>query len=146
MLKKVLFLLIALCSLTNIQAQEKNQLDLLDDFITAHNIGTEKAISKFINNTYKPDLLEKIDLKKHIAFYDHIIKEFGPLNNEIYTVMEVKPTKLIVQLIKREANIKDEAIHPTEILMVEIDTDENQPHYLSRGLGLGALACSIRKD
>lgn len=145
-MKKALFILFTLFFITNIQAQEKKQLDLLDNFIIAHNVGTEKAISDFIKNTYKPSLLEKIDLEKHIAFYDHIIKEFGPLNSEIYKVVEVNLTKLIVHLIKKEENINNKSIDPTEILMVEIDTDENQPQYLSRGLGLGALACSIRKD
>jgi len=144
-MKKILFSLFTLLFLTNVQAQNKNQLEILDKFIIAHNLGTEKAISDFIKNTFKPSLLNKIDLKKHIAFYDHIIKEFGPLNNKIYEVVEVKPTKLIVKLIKKENSIKNKSINPTEILMVEIDTDEKQPKYLSRGLGLGALACSRKK-
>jgi len=145
-MKKTIFILFTLLFATNILAQKKNQLDLLDNFIIAHNLGTEKAIINFIENSYKPSLLNKIDLKEHIAFYDHIIKEFGSLNNEIYEVVEVKPNKLIVNLIKKEENIINKSIDPTEILMVEIDTDEKQPEYLSRGLGLGALACSIRKD
>ena len=131
---------------SNLQGQKKNQLDLLDNFIVAHNLGTDKAISTFINNTYSPSLLRNIDLKKHVAFYDHIIKEFGPLNDEIYEVVEVQSNKLIVQLIKENENIKNKSISPTEILMVEIDTDEDQPQYLSRGLGLGAMACSVRKE
>ncbi|MEO1031983.1 MAG: hypothetical protein AAFX55_11295 [Bacteroidota bacterium] len=145
-MKKVIFILFALFLTTNSLAQKKNQFDLLDDFIIAHNLGTEKAISDFIKKTYEPSLLKKIDLKKHIAFYNHIIKEFGPLNNKIYEIVEVKPNKLIVNLIKKEESIKNKSIDPTEILMVEIDTDKNRPKYLSRGLGLGALACSIRKE
>jgi len=145
-MKKIIFIVFTLLFATHILAQKKNQLDLLDNFIIAHNLGTEKAITDFIENSYEPSLLKKIDLKKHVAFYDHIIKEFGPLHSEIYEVVEVKPNKLIVNLIKKEESVTNNSIDPTEILMVEIDTDEKQPEYLSRGLGLGALACSIRKE
>nr|WP_321235088.1 hypothetical protein [uncultured Psychroserpens sp.] len=145
-MKKILFLLLISLLSTNSYAQSKNQLELLDKFIIAHNLGTEKAIVNFINETYKPTLLKKINMKKHIAFYNHIIKEFGLLNSEIYEVVETKPTKLIVNLIKKGESTSNKSIDPTEILMVEIDTDKNQPRYLSRGLGLGALACSIKKD
>ncbi|HAS40630.1 MAG TPA: hypothetical protein DCS93_09130 [Microscillaceae bacterium] len=144
-MKKIFFSLFALLFLTNVQAQNKSQLEILDKFIVAHNLGTEAAIIDFIKKTYKPSFLKKIDLKKHIAFYDHIIKEFGPLNNKIYEVVEIKPTKFIINLIKKGESVKNKSIKPTEILMVKIDTDKNQPQYLSRGLGLGALACSIRK-
>ena len=145
-MKKTIFLFLFSLLSIYIHAQQKSQLELLDKFVLAHNLGSEKAMSDFIKETYKPSLLKKIDIKKQIAFYDHIIKEFGPLNSEIYEVVETKPTKLIVNLIKKGQDIKNKSIEPTEILMVEIDTDENQTSYLSRGLGLGALACSIRKD
>ena len=141
----ILFLTVSIFTST-IKAQEKNQLDILNKFISAHNLGTEEAIGDFIKNNYSPAIVKKIALDKHIAFYMHIVKEFGPLNEKIYDVVEVKPTKLIVNLIKEGESINNRFIKPTEILMVEIDTDANQPAYLSRGLGLGALACSIRDN
>jgi len=145
MKKAILLLMLSIFS-SVIYGQEKNQLQLLDKFIIAHNLGTEEAISKFIKEAYVPSLFKKIDLKKHINFYDHIVKEFGPLNNEIYELVEVKPTKLIVQLIKKEESLLNQSIDPAEILMVEIDTSEKEPNYLIRGLGLGALVCSSRQE
>ncbi|HKK75970.1 MAG TPA: hypothetical protein VJ953_12910 [Saprospiraceae bacterium] len=145
-IKKLLYLFLLLVLSTSIQAQDKHQLAMLDQFLEAHNKGTEAAISNFIEKTYHPVLLEKIDLEKHIAFYDHIIKEFGPLHHTPYEVVEVKANKLIVNLIKQDEKLENQAIDATEILMVEIDTDVNRPEFLSRGLGLGALACSVRKD
>ena len=145
MKKAILLLMLSLFS-SFIYGQEKNQLQLLDKFIIAHNLGTEEAISKFIKEAYGPSLLKKINLKKQINFYDHIVKEFGPLNNEIYELVEVKPTKLIVQLIKKEESLLNQSIDPAEILMVEIDTSEKEPNYLIRGLGLGALVCSRRQE
>jgi hypothetical protein len=143
-MKKALLVLILSFCFCSIYSQSKSQLELLGKFIDTHNLGTEEAISVFVKESYEPSLYKKIDLTKHIDFYNHIIKEFGPLNKEIYKLVEVKPTKLVVQLIKEKHSILNQSIDPSEILMVELDFDENNIDYLSRGLGLGALVCSIR--
>lgn len=123
-------------------AQNNEKFEILDKFIAMHNSGSEAAITKFIKETYHPSIYKKIKLEKHIAFYDHIINEFGPLNETIYDTAEKTESKLIVHLIKSHDNIGDKNIDPTEILVVEIDLHEKDTKYMSRGLGLGALACA----
>lgn len=52
----------------------------------------------------------------------------------------------MVHLIKKEESIINKSIDPTEIVMLELDILENQPQFMIRGLGLGALACTNRKE
>jgi hypothetical protein len=125
--------------------QTNDQQAILDKFITYHNDGTEKALNQFIRETYNPVLYDKVDLKKQTAFYDQIVKEFGRLNEHIYKVESETSLKLIVHLIKESETILNRNIDPREILVVEIDVSDNNSKYLSRGLGLGALVCEIRK-
>ncbi|WP_299361472.1 hypothetical protein [Winogradskyella sp.] len=145
-MKKHVFLVLFSLNTIILFCQTNHQLELLNKFINTHNSGTDEAISTFIKSTYHPSLQDKLNLKEHIKFYKHIVTEFGPLNSRIYEVVETKPTKLIVNLIKTDRRITDRSINPTEILVVEIDTHPKQPQYLSRGLGLGALACTRRKN
>ena len=140
-MKQSFFILLILGAFT-VMGQDKNQIELLNKFITAHNSASESEIVSFIRDTYDPALQKKIDMKKHVDFYDHIVKEFGPLNDKIYKIEEVKSTKLIVHLIKKDESINNRLIDPSEILVVEIDILEPRSKYLSRGLGLGALICS----
>jgi hypothetical protein len=145
-MKQAIFLFIFFLFSSFVYSQSKNQIQLLDKFVIAHNLGTEDAISKFIKEAYEPTLYKKIDLKKQIKFYEQIVKEFGPLKNEIYELVEVKPTKLVVQMIKKDESLLNKSIDPTEILMVELDTSEKEANYLTRGLGLGALVCARRQE
>ncbi len=57
-------------------SQNKEQTNILDRFIEAHNIGSQDAISTFIKDTYHPEVYAKINLKDHVAFYNQIVKEF----------------------------------------------------------------------
>ena len=118
---------------------------MLDKFIKMHNTGTEEAIKQFIKETYHPDIYNKLELNKHVEFYDYIINDFGQLNTMVYQKVEESPTKLIVHLIQSEESILNENIDPINILVVEIDIHAKNKEYLSRGLGLGALVCSINK-
>jgi hypothetical protein len=85
-------------------------------------------------------------MDKHVAFYQHIIDEFGPLNTEVYKVADVKPHKLVVHLLKAGESVINLHVDPADILEVELDTDPDLPNYLSRGLGLGALVCARPKE
>ncbi len=123
-------------------AQQSQKDVILNKFITMHNDGSEASIKEFIKATYHPGIYSKIDLKKHVAFYNHVIGEFGTLNAGVYEKARETPTKLVVHLIKSDRLLSEEHIDPTEVLVVEIDLHETEPTYLSRGLGLGALACA----
>ena len=127
-------------------SQEVGKQDLLDKFISMHNKGVEVAIEQFIKETYHPDIYKHLELNKHVAFYKFIIDDFGKLNPLVYKMVEETSTKLIVHLIQKDEYIANMNIDPANILVVEIDIHEKDNDYLSRGLGLGALICSIRED
>ncbi len=126
-------------------SQESNELVILNKFITANNFGTEEAISQFIKETYEPNFYKKIDLKQHIDFYMMIAEDFGQLKSIVYKKTEENPLRLVVQLIKEKESLLNEFIDPAEILVVEIDMEQNNPKYLNRSLGLGALVCESKK-
>ena len=126
-------------------AQSPLQQDLLDRFIVMHNDGSEAVIQDFIKGSYHPELLKELSFDKHIDFYKHVIADFGVLNPEVYQVILEEKNKLIIHLIKAEESLDNQNIDPAEILTVEIDTHPDQPKYLSRGLGLGALVCTPDK-
>ena len=126
-------------------SQNKEQQAILDKFIAYHNDGSEKALGQFIKETYNPGLYDKIDLGKHTAFYDQIVREFGRLNDQVYKVESETQLKLIVHLIKEDETVLNKNIDPREVLVVEIDVSDDNAKYLSRGLGLGALVCEIRE-
>jgi hypothetical protein len=127
-------------------SQEVSKHDLLDKFIRMHNTGTGVAIEQFIKEAYHPDIYKNLEVDKHVAFYKFIIDDFDKLNPMVYKKVEETPTKLIVQLIKKDEFLANSNIDPANILVVEIDIHEHDNEYLSRGLGLGALICSIREN
>lgn len=127
-------------------SQNKEQTNILDKFIKAHNIGSEDALSVFIKDTYHPDVYAKINLKKHVAFYSQIVKEFGPLNFMIYKKVEEQPFRFVVHLIKKDEHIENQYINPANILVVKIDLSQKNSKYMDRGLGLGALICERPKE
>ena len=118
---------------------------MLKAWILMQNEGTDTAIRRFIDAYYSPALLKKIkNYEAHVAFYKQIINEFGPVQNLIYQTDESSTYKLKVQLLRKGRALVPE---PTieEILVVNIDLDPENPEYLVRGLGLGALACYIKR-
>jgi len=74
-----------------------------------------------------------------------ISKDFGQLKPIVYEKIEESPLRLVVYLIKEEESLLNKNIDPTEILMVEFDFNEKNPKFLNRALGLGALACELKK-
>ena len=125
---------------------ENSKYQILNEFIQMHNSGSQGAIINFIENRFSAADFKKMEVDKHVNFYNHIIKEFGPLNKTIYRVEEETETKLIVHLIKADESVKNKDIDPVDILEVEIDVKKSNSSYLSRGLGLGALACAVKKE
>jgi len=127
-------------------SQNNTQSTILNKFIAANNSGTEESISQFIKESYEPSLYKKIDLEQHIAFYNMISKDFGRLKSKVYEMIEEKPLKLVVLLIKEEESLLNKNIDPSEVLMVEFDFSEKNPKFLNRALGLGALVCELKKE
>lgn len=127
-------------------SQNDSQSIILSKFITANNSGAVEVISQFIKESYEPNLYEEIDLQQHIEFYSMISEDFGRLKSIVYKIIEEKPLRLVVQLIKEEENLLNKNIDPKEILMVEFDFNEKNPKLLNRALGLGALICELKKE
>lgn len=118
---------------------------ILDRYIIANNDGSDDAIELFIHENYNPDLAKKIKMQDHINFYRQISGEFVSLNKTVYKTVKSTSDKLIVHLIKEADSPMNMDIDPIDILVVEIDLDPENPKYLAKGLGLGALVCEIRK-
>ena len=145
-MKRKIITLLIFTIVTITYSQNNTQSTILNKFIAANNSGTEEAISQFIKETYKPNLYKKIDLQQHIEFYTMISKDFGRLKSIVYDIIEEKPLRLVVHLIKEEESVFNKNIDPTEVLMVEFDFNEKNPKFLNRALGLGALVCEQKKD
>ncbi len=144
-MKKVLVAAFIMSSISGF-AQNKNQREILHKYITANNTGTDEAFHQFIKETYAPGIYEKIIIADHINFYKQIEHDFGDLKFEVYEKVDETPIRLVVYLIKENANILDRTIDPSQVLVLEMDLLAQNPAYLSRGLGLGALICEKEKD
>ena len=120
-------------------------IQILDRYIIANNDASDNALKLFIRENYNPVLVKKIKIEDHVNFYRQIAGEFGPLHKTVYETVESTPDKLIVHLIKEVDSPLNRDIDPKDILVVEIDLDPEDPSYLARGLGLGALVCENRK-
>jgi len=127
-------------------SQNKEQASILHKFIKAHNSATDSALGQFIKDTYHPKVYSKLNLKAHIAFYDQIIQEFGPLNFETYKIVEESPLRFVVHLIKEHQRIQNKNINPLNILVVKIDLSKDNKNYMPHGLGLGSLVCEQKKE
>ena len=145
-MKRFLITTVTLITLISSYSQSKEHQNILDQFIIAHNDGSDDAIKEFIKKTYLPEIYEDINLNDHVAFYKQIINEFGDLNRQIYYLLEETPYKLIVHLIKKNENINNLVIDPEDILQVEIDLSQTNTKYMERGLGLGSLLCDLKRD
>jgi len=145
-MKNLLIFLFAISFAVDSYSQNKQQAAILEQFIKAHNMGTETAIRNFIKDTYHPKVYSKLNLKAHIAFYSQIIQEFGPLNFRTYKMVEARPFRFVVHLIKVNQRIQNKNINPLDILVVKIDLSKNDKKYMPHGLGLGSLVCEQRKE
>lgn len=140
---KIISLLLVIMFVNPQNTDPKKQI--LDDWIRTQNLGSNEAINEFIDQWFAPELLEKMENRdEHIAFYRQIIDEFGELQNLVFKEVESTETKLKVELIKKGYPLVPEPA-PEDILVVEIDVQKNNLRYLSRGLGMGALICYIKK-
>ena len=118
---------------------------VLSAMIEMQNVGTDEAINTFINKYFHPDLLYKMkNRSEHVSFYRQIIEEFGDVQKEVFKVEVSTDRKLKVQLLKKGVSFVPDP-SPEEILVVEIDLNQDQPEYLARGLGMGALICYIKR-
>jgi len=142
----VCILLFAFLCVSITYSQNKQQYTILEKYIVAHNDGSEKAISNFIEDTYHADLYNSVDIDQHIESYESIASEFGPLNSAIYSIDEVTPNRLVVQLIKADVKVKNKFVDPTEILVVELELNARNKNYLGKGLILGARIPEIEEN
>jgi hypothetical protein len=138
-MKHLLIVIITVFTFSTSFSQNKEQLNILDNFIIAHNDGTEDAIRQFIKEAYLPEIYENININEHVTYYKELINEFGDLSKQIYYLVEETPHKLIVHLIKKNQNIKNLIIDPENILQVQIDLSEANSKYMIKGLGLGSI-------
>jgi len=137
--------MLAIVFVTLSYAQNNKQLTVLNKYIMANNTGTAEAFSQFIKETYNPQLLKKINVASHIDFYSMISRDFGQLKLAVYKKTAVSPTRLVVHLIKENESLFNKNINPTEVLVVEMDFNKDEPAYLKKGIGVGALICDLKK-
>ena len=145
-MKQINLVAFAILLFSTSYSQNKEQENILNKFIKAHNIGSEESLSGFIMDTYHPEVYAKLDVNAHTAFYKQIVNEFGPLNFMIYKKIEETPTRFVAHLIKKDQHITNQNINPLEILVVKIDLSEKNKNYMPRGLGLGSLVCEQRRE
>lgn len=126
-------------------SQSSEKTVLVSKYISLHENGSDQDIRNFIRETYYPEFLKIVNIENHIQFYKKIIKEFGPLNPEIYKITEQSPYRFVVYLIKKNRDISEEKIDPKDILVLELDQSKDNPMFLSKGLGLGSLVCEFKK-
>lgn len=144
-MKSPILTIIAIVIVSLSYSQSNKQLTVLHKYIIANNVGTTEAFSQFIKETYNPELFKKINLKSHIEFYSMISTDFGQLKLEVYKKTAESSSKLVVHLIKENESLFNKNIAPTEVLVVEMDFNKNEPTYLKKGIGLGALICELKK-
>lgn len=138
------FLLVSLSGLGT-ENTSANTQRILEAWIVTQNDGSDTAVRHFIDTYYSPEVLKKMkNYEDHVKFYKQIISEFGKIQKVIYETERNTDTGLKVQLLKEATPLIPEPT-PEEILVVEIDLDPNNPKYLSKGLGMGALICYIKR-
>ncbi len=144
-MKKVLILSVLMILVNWSFAENENTRRILDAWRKMHNAGTEQAVKSFIKEYYSPDLLSSMkNFDDHVNFYMTLIKDFGDIQETVYKTEESTKNRLKVQLLKEGSLLFPEP-GPEEILVVEIDLDPENPRYLKRGLGMGALICYIKR-
>lgn len=138
-------ILISLASVFGTANTTDDTQRILEAWVATQNEGTDKAVRAFIDTYYSPALLEEMkNYEDHANFYKQIISEFGKIQHVIYETETDTAIKLKVQLLKAATPLVPEP-GPEEILVVEVDLDPENKQYLSRGLGMGALICYIKR-
>lgn len=145
-MRKTILIIFTITATAAAYSQNEHQVAILNQFVNANNAGTPEAFTQFIKQTYHPDLLKKIDLNTHIEFYKMIAEDFGKLKTSLYEKIEEKPIRFVGHLIKEKESLLNKAVNPAEILVVEMDLHEQNPTYLKKALGLGALICEREKN
>ena len=117
---------------------------VLEEWLKAHNSADETSISAWMKKSFSPQILKRMDFDKHLAWYVGCTKMFGKLNEAPIKIVENKENRLVVQFasvdLKGEKNLD-----PTKVIIVKVDMDPAQPRFLAKGLGIGPLACEIRR-
>jgi hypothetical protein len=126
-------------------AENEKTQRIFDAWLEMHNTGTEKAVGEFINDFYAPSALKKMkNFDAHVNFYMTMINDFGEMQDVIFKTEESTENRLKVQLLKKGSLAYPEPT-PEEILVVEIDLNPENPEFLEKGLGMGALICYIKR-
>ncbi len=140
--------------------QEKTEFDKLVDFslkiprtkagevlkswLKAHNQADQKSLKSWMNKSFSPKLLKKMDFDKHLAWYVECTKMFGKLDETPHKIVENKPNRLVVQFISVDL-VGKKKLDPTKVIIIKVDMDPDKPQFLAKGLGVGPLACEKRK-
>ena len=144
-MKYLLILSVLIFSTLRSVEENSHTQRLLKAWLEMQNVGTKPAVEHFIKNYYSPDVLQKMkNFDDHVNFYMTIIHDFGDIQDVIYKTEEDSNYSLKVQLLKK-GTLLVPTPSPEEILVVEIDLDPENPKYLKRGLGMGALICYIKR-
>lgn len=118
---------------------------LLQDWVRAHNDGTPATLTAWVEKSYGPKLLARVDLEKHVAWYVEAVEMFGPLRPQPVRI-ERSSAETIIAHFQRADAPGDGVPDPNDIVVVELDVDPEDVRYLRRGLGLATLACEIREE
>jgi hypothetical protein len=118
--------------------------ELLQTWIVAHNKRSAASLRHWLRTSLNPTVSDA-EVDKRLGWYVDAIDMFGPLSQEPLAVVEDAPNRLLVHLVRSDLGPR-ERLDPLNIVVVELDVDVNDPRYLARGLGLGALACEARPD
>lgn len=110
-------------------------------WLAAHNAGDEVSLAAWIELSYAPKLLDRVDVGEHVAFYQSIVGDFGELSPTPVAVPESSARRLVVHL--RPVGVLEP--DPLTTLVVEVEVDPDDPAHLARALGLGALICEDQK-
>ena len=117
---------------------------VLKEWLKAHNSNDEKLLSEWMKKSFSPQILKRIDFEKHLAWYVECTKMFGKLNEAPIKIVENKDNRFVVHFAS--VDLKGEKdLDPTKIIVVKVDMDPAQPRFLAKGLGIGPLACEIRR-
>jgi hypothetical protein len=118
--------------------------DLLQSWIQAHNAASAEALRHWLRASLNPAISDT-DVDKRLDWYVAATRMFGPLSNQPLAILENEPHRLLVHLVRSDMGPR-ERLDPLNIVVVELDVDAQNPRYLARGLGLGALACEAHED
>ena len=114
---------------------------LLAGWLEAHNAGDEESIGAWIETAYSTELLQRVTMAEHIAFYQAIVEDFGVLAPDPILEVEASDLRLVVHLRPLAIANPD----PRTTLVVEVDLDPDALRYLKRGLGAWRTGVRSRK-